>query len=97
MYFSAKFEKTQEKPKLFKKTEKKPKALRKNPRTQDWIGKPKILGENPRSGNAGMDSQMKVIASVSNASLLGCDVVDICLGTFRVSPPSLMRRIETLQ
>src|SRR6218665_2987558 len=28
----------------------------------------------------GMDSQMKVIASVSSAALLGCDVVDICLG-----------------
>src|SRR6218665_202030 len=42
-----------------------------------------------------MDSQMKAIASVSRASLLGCDVVDICLGTFRVSPPSLMRRIES--
>src|SRR6218665_503112 len=42
----------------------------------------------------GMDSQIKVIASVSTASLLGCDVVDICLETFRVSPPSLMRRIE---
>src|SRR6218665_1834461 len=42
----------------------------------------------------GMVSQMKVIASVSSASLLGCVVVDICLGTFRVSPPSLMRRIE---
>jgi len=27
-------------------------------------------------------------------SLLGCDAVDICLGTFCVSPPSLMRRIE---
>ena len=25
----------------------------KNPRTQDWIEKPKILGENPRGGNAG--------------------------------------------
>src|SRR6218665_849112 len=42
----------------------------------------------------GMDSQMKVIASISTASLLGCDVVDICLGTFRVSSPWLMRRIE---
>src|SRR6218665_1771103 len=29
------------------------KALRKNPRTQDCFGKPKILGENPSSGNAG--------------------------------------------
>jgi len=27
----------------------------------------------------GMNSQMKVIASVSTASLLGCDAVDICL------------------
>src|SRR6218665_1319079 len=42
----------------------------------------------------GMDWQMKVIESVSSASLLGYDVVDICLGTFCVSPPSLMRRIE---
>src|SRR6218665_1216458 len=40
------------------------------------------------------DSQTKVIASVSTASLLGCNVVDICLGTSRVSPPSLMRQIE---
>src|SRR6218665_604830 len=42
----------------------------------------------------GTNSQMKVIASVSNVSLLGCDVVNIYLGTLRVSPPSLMRRIE---
>src|SRR6218665_3582313 len=40
---------------------------------------------------------MKVIASVSTASLLGCDVVDIYLGTFRVSSPSLMMRIENSQ
>src|SRR6218665_2200054 len=31
---------------------------------------------------------------LSTASFLGCDVVDICLGRFRVSPPSLMRLIE---
>src|SRR6218665_411092 len=42
----------------------------------------------------GVDSQMKVIASVSTASLLGCNVVAICLGTIRVSPLSLMRQIE---
>ena len=42
----------------------------------------------------GMDSLMKVIASVSTASLLGCDSVDNCLLTFRVSPPTLMRRME---
>src|SRR6218665_271 len=42
----------------------------------------------------GMDLQIKLIASVSSASLLGCDIVDICLRTFHVSPLSLMRRIE---
>jgi len=36
-----------------KKPKKNPKAVRKNPRTQDRIEKPKILGENPRGGNAG--------------------------------------------
>jgi len=30
-------------------------TARKNPRTYDWIKKPKILGENPMSGNAVRD------------------------------------------
>jgi len=32
-----------------------PRQSEKDPRTQDWIEKPKILGENPRGGNADRD------------------------------------------
>jgi len=42
--------KKQEKPKVF---EKDPRQSGKNPRTQDSIEKLKIVGENPRSSNAG--------------------------------------------
>ena len=53
MYFFVKCEKTQEKDKVFeKKPRNNPRPSRKNPRTQDSIEKSKILGENPRSGNA---------------------------------------------
>src|SRR6218665_1120350 len=55
MYFRANLKKTKKNPRSFqfkKKPRKKPKALRKNPRTQDCFEKPKILGENPSSGNA---------------------------------------------
>ena len=38
---------------MFQKTLEKTQGPQKqNPRTQDWIEKPKILGVNPRSGNA---------------------------------------------
>jgi len=37
---------------LFPKTLEKIQGCQKKPRTQDWIEKPKILGENPRGGNA---------------------------------------------
>ena len=49
MYFLVK---TQEKPKVFQKTLKETQGPQKKPRTQDSIEKPKILGENPRGGNA---------------------------------------------
>ena len=48
MYFLAKREKTQEKPKVFEETLEKPKALRKNPRTQDSIEKNPDLGRKPK-------------------------------------------------
>ena len=44
--------KTKKIPSYLKKPRKYPKQSEKNPRTQDRIEKPKILGENPRGGNA---------------------------------------------
>jgi len=52
MYFSVKCEKPKINPRCFRKPKKNPTPSGRNPRTQDWIEEPKILGENPRSGNA---------------------------------------------
>src|SRR6218665_3689088 len=51
--FSAKFSKNPRKTQgLFENPRKNPRPSEKNPRTQDCFRKPKILGENPSSGNA---------------------------------------------
>ena len=52
MYFTVKFEKTQKTPRSFEEAQKKPKVFVKKPRSQGRVENPKILGENPRSGNA---------------------------------------------
>jgi len=53
MYFLIKYEKTQEKPKVFDKSLEKPNALSKTPKNPRLdFKKNKILGANPRSGNA---------------------------------------------
>src|SRR6218665_901846 len=52
MYFPVQYEKTKEKPKLFEKNLEKTQGSQKKPRTQIWIEKPKILGENPRGSVA---------------------------------------------
>ena len=44
MYFSVKYEKTHEKPKLLENNLEKTQGSQKKPRTQHWIETPKILG-----------------------------------------------------
>jgi len=47
-------------PRCLKNPGENPRPSGKNPRTQDSIEKPKILGENPRSGNAALFSNRKL-------------------------------------
>jgi len=64
MYFPVQYEKKPRKTQAIWKTLEKPKAVRKNPGTQDWIEKPKILGENARGGNANND-QHKLVKHIA--------------------------------
>src|SRR6218665_4207347 len=58
--FSAKFSKNPRKTQgLFENPRKNPRPSEKNPRTQDCFRKPKILGENPSSGNADGNNNSK--------------------------------------
>src|SRR6218665_585668 len=50
--------KTKQNPRYLKNSRKNPRQSDKKPRTQDWIEKPKILGENPRGGNAALDRNL---------------------------------------
>ena len=56
IYFSGKSEKTQKNPRFFEKPQEKPQVSKKKPRTLDRVEKPQIWGENPRIGNAAINS-----------------------------------------
>jgi len=61
MYFLVKFEKPQKSQRSWKKSEKKAKVFMKKPISQGRIEKPKILGENSRSGNAGLHGVLTTV------------------------------------
>src|SRR6218665_2000410 len=86
MYFPANLNKNQDKTQgPFENPRKNPRPSEKNPRIQDCIEKPKILGENPSSGNAGVEQIrifiMKLHSTINDLTTTGnnhndpeCDV-----------------------
>ena len=55
MYFRANLKNPRKTQGPFENPRNNPRPSEKNPRTQDCFEKPKILGENPSSGNAGQN------------------------------------------
>ena len=75
-------------PKCLKKPRKNPSVSGINPRTQDSIEKPKILGENPRSGNAGeKESEENIGADLGGIGARATPIVEKRMLFHQLLPP----------